>query len=97
MRLEGAIQSVSYLKAHAADLIDELGRKGEPLIVTQNGKARLVVQDIASFERTQETMALLKLLAQGRKEMSEGKAVSAEDGFRKMRSRLRVCGKGKPA
>ena len=88
MQLEKAIQPISYLKAHAADLVEELGRSGEPLIVTQNGKARLVVQDIASFEKMQETLALLKLVAQGQKEAAQGKAVPAMEALRKLRSRL---------
>lgn len=89
MRLEKAIQPISYLKAHAAELVEELSRNGEPLIVTQNGKARLVVQDIASFEKQQETLALLKLIAQGQKEAVQGLAVPAEEVFRKLRSRAR--------
>ena len=88
MRLERSIQPISYLKSHAATLVTELTRDGEPLIVTQNGKARLVVQDIASFERTQETMAMLRLLAMGQLQSAEAKAVPAAQAFKRLRQAL---------
>jgi len=90
MSLERSIQPISYLKSHAATLVDELTLSGEPLIVTQNGKAKLVVQDIASYERTQETLALLKLIAMGRKELAEGKGIPLEDAFKKLKARNRA-------
>jgi len=87
MNLQLAIQPISYLKAHAADLVESLARDGQPLIVTQNGKAKLVVQDIASYEATQETLALLRLVAQGRQEIDAGKAVPAKQAFAQLRAR----------
>ncbi len=90
MPLQHSIQPISYLKAHAADLVEELAEQGEPLIVTQNGRARLVVQDIASYERTQETLALLKLIAMGRQEMAAGKAAPAEQALSQLKRRLRA-------
>jgi prevent-host-death family protein len=89
MRLEKSIQPISYLKSHAATLVEELTRDGYPLIVTQNGRARLVVQDIASYERTQETLALLRIVALGRQDAAEGKAVPAEAALRKLRQKLK--------
>jgi prevent-host-death family protein len=91
MQLEKSIQPISYLKSHAATLVTELTRDGEPLIVTQNGRARLVVQDIASFERTQETMAALRLLAMGQKQADEGKAVPVDAAFAGIRKRLQTA------
>jgi prevent-host-death family protein len=49
----------------AAEIVRNLGEEREPLIITQNGEAKVVMQDIESYEQTQETMALLKILAQG--------------------------------
>lgn len=89
MQLERLIQPISFLKSHAATLVDELTRDGEPLIVTQNGKAKLVVQDIASYERTQETLALLKLLAMGRQEVEHGKMVEVPEAFKRLRAGLK--------
>jgi prevent-host-death family protein len=89
MSLAKSIQPISYLKSHAAALEDELSEGQEPLIVTQNGKAKLVVQDIASYERTQETLALLKLIAMGVKEADEGKALPLAAAFKEIRSRVK--------
>ena len=66
------IKPISYLKAHSADLIRELGEGAPPLIITQNGEARAVLQDVGSWEATQEALALLKLLALGREEIARG-------------------------
>jgi prevent-host-death family protein len=87
MSLERSIQPITYLKAHAATLVDELAASGEPLIVTQNGKAKLVVQDIASYERTQEKLALLQLIAMGEQDIAAGRTLPAEEAFRRLRAR----------
>jgi prevent-host-death family protein len=63
MRLSTRIKSVSYLKANAAEILDELREQREPLVITQNGEAKAVLQDVKSYEETQETLALLKILA----------------------------------
>ena len=67
------IKPISYLKANAAEVLHELAEKREPLVITQNGEAKAVIQDVASYEETQETLALLKILALGNREIEEGK------------------------
>lgn len=81
------IKPISYLKAHSADLIRELGEGAPPLIITQNGEARAVLQDVGSWEATQESLALLKLLALGREEMARGDVIPAEGLAERIRSR----------
>ena len=71
------IKPISYFKANAAEIIQELGEVGEPMIITQNGEAKAIVQDIVSYEKTQETLALLKILALGELEVREGKTIPA--------------------
>ena len=85
MRLSSQIKSISYLKAHAAEIIRNLGDEGEPLIITQNGEAKVIIQDIKSYEETQETIALLKILALGNRQIEEGKVVSATDVINRLR------------
>ena len=85
MKLSDQIKSISYLKAHAAEIIRHLGDKGEPLIITQNGEAKIVIQDIKSFEQTQETLALLKILALGSRQVEQGKVVSVSDAISRLR------------
>jgi len=85
MKLSSQIKPISYLKAHAAETIRKLGEQGEPLFITQNGEAKVVIQDIASYEQTQETMALLKILAIGMRQIEEGKVLPAEDVISRLR------------
>jgi prevent-host-death family protein len=73
------IKSVSYLKANAAEILEELREQREPLIITQNGEAKAVLQDVKSYEETQETLALLKILALGEREAQQGRTVLASD------------------
>ena len=85
MRLSSQIKPISYLKAHAAEIIRNLSDKGDPLIITQNGEAKVVIQDIKSFEETQETIAMLKILALGNRQIEEGKVVTASDAIKRIR------------
>jgi len=87
MPLTGRIRPISYLKAHAADIVRNLGQEGEPLIITQNGEARVVIQDIASWEQTQETLALLKILALGTRQIEAGEVEPAADVIARVRER----------
>jgi prevent-host-death family protein len=81
------VKPISYVKANAADIIRDLKANGEPLVITQNGEATAVMQDVASYEATQETLALLKILALGRRQVEEGRTVPAEEVFRRLRKR----------
>ncbi len=87
MNLSIQIKPISYLKAHAAEIVRGLAEHQRPLIITQNGKAKAVVQDIASYEQTQETLALLKILALGNRQIDEGKVERMEDVMTHIRER----------
>lgn len=73
MRFSSRVKPISYLKANAAEVLTHLAEEREPLIITQNGEAKAVLQDMASFEETQETLALLKILALGNQEVAAGR------------------------
>ena len=81
------IKPVSYLKANAAEVLSNITKTREPLIITQNGEAKAVLQDVASFNDTQEMLALLKILALGNQELEAGKIVNSEDVFSRIRER----------
>lgn len=87
MKLSEQIKPISYLKAHAAEVVRNLSTQGEPLVITQNGEAKAVIQDIKSYEQTQETMALLKMLALGQRQVDEDKVQLASDVATRLRSR----------
>lgn len=65
MKYSTQIRPITYLKSHAAEIVKTLSESGEPLLITQNGEAKLVVMDLKTYEEQQETLALLKLLALG--------------------------------
>lgn len=87
MKLSSQIKPISYLKAHAAELVRNMSDQGEPLVITQNGEAKAVMMDIESYEQTQETMALLKILALGLAQIEEGKVQPASDVIERLRKR----------
>ena len=78
---------VSYLKTNAAAALLHLTEQREPLIITQNGEAKAVLQDVASFEQTQETLALLKILALGNHDLEAGKVKSMADVVTRLRAK----------
>ena len=77
MKLSQSLKPISYFKAHAADIIKELNRDHGTMIITQNGEAKAVIQDIEEYERIQEALALLKMIAQGQKDVEAGKTIPA--------------------
>lgn len=81
MKLSSQIKPISYLKSHTAEIVKTLTESREPLVITQNGEAKLVVMDVKSFEEQEDTMAMLKLLAMGNREIEDGKYRDAEDVF----------------
>ena len=81
MKYSTQIKPISYLKSHTAEIVKNLTKSQKPLIITQNGEAKLVVMDIHSFEEREETLALLKTLALGNREIEQGKFRDAEEVF----------------
>jgi len=77
MRYSTQVKPISYFKANAAEVLTQLAERREPMVITQNGEAKAVLQDVASFEETQETLALLKILALGNQDMAAGKVKPA--------------------
>lgn len=73
MKYSEQIKPISFLKANAPEVIRDLAEKGGAVIITQRGHATAVLQDIVTYEQTQETLALLKILAMSKKNVAEGK------------------------
>ena len=87
MNLSDNVKPISYLKAHAAEVLVQLAECREPLVITQNGEAKAVLQDVATFDETQETLALLKILALGNQEVAAGKVKPATEVIARLRSK----------
>ena len=87
MRYSQQIKPISYLKANAAEVMTNLTESREPLIITQNGEANAVIQDIASYEETQETLTLLKILALGQKQLEAGQVTDVKEVVKRLKSK----------
>jgi len=75
------IKPISYLKSHAAEIVRDITESGEPMLITQNGEAKVVVQDAQSYEDMQQTVALLKILAMGQNDIETGNVPSTDEVF----------------
>jgi len=86
MKYSTQIKPISYLKANAAEVLQELTEQRQPMIITQNGEAKAVIQDVASYEQTQETLALLKILALGSQQVAQGRVKPLADVAARLRA-----------
>jgi len=89
MRLQQSVKPISYVKAHAADIIHDIAETRTPIVITQNGEAKAVLQDIASYEETQESLALLKILALSQRDVEAGRVKPVEQALADIRERIR--------
>lgn len=89
MHYSTQVKSISYLKANAAEVLLQLAEQREPMVITQNGDAKAVIQDVVSWEQTQETLALLKLLALGSQQFEAGKVRPVAEVAARLRTKRR--------
>jgi prevent-host-death family protein len=89
MKLSEAVKPISYLKAHASRIVKDIADNRKTYVITQNGEAKAVVQDVAAYEQTQETLALLKMLAQSQKSLAQGKHKPLHRAFKDIRAAIR--------
>jgi prevent-host-death family protein len=87
MRYSSQVKSISYLKANAADVLAQLSAQREPLVITQNGEAKAVLQDVVSYAETQEMLALLKILALGNQDVEAGRVKPVAEVANRLRAR----------
>jgi prevent-host-death family protein len=82
MNISTDIKPVTYLKAKAADLLKQINETHRPVIITQNGEPRAVLQDPKSYENMRNAIGLLKLISQGEGDIRNGRVKSQEDVFK---------------
>ncbi|MBB5368143.1 MULTISPECIES: type II toxin-antitoxin system Phd/YefM family antitoxin [unclassified Janthinobacterium] len=75
------IQTISYLRANTSHVLKRLQEKRDPVVITVNGKVQAIVEDVLSYQQRQEQLAMLRILAQGRKQVSDGKLTDHDDFF----------------
>jgi len=89
MKLSKAVKPISYIKSHASEVVRDLEGGGEAVVITLNGEAKAVIQDIREYEKTQETLALLKILSLGKKEEEEGRFQPIDEAFENVKRAAR--------
>jgi prevent-host-death family protein len=87
MHYSTQVKPISYLKANAAQVLAQLSANREPLLITQNGEAKAVLQDVASYEQAQETLALLKVLALGNQDLAAGRVKPVAQVLTRLRAK----------
>ncbi|OGV63323.1 MAG: prevent-host-death protein [Lentisphaerae bacterium RIFOXYB12_FULL_65_16] len=81
MLLSDSVKPISFVKAHASEVIRGVVENGQPVVVTLNGEAKVVIEDVREYERQQETLALLKLIALGKKDIRMGRVKPMRAAF----------------
>jgi len=90
MKLSEDVLPISYLKAHASELIKDVCDRHRTLVITSHGESRAVVQDVESYENMQESLALLKILSISSSHVNEGKTKPMAQAFADIRSKVKA-------
>jgi prevent-host-death family protein len=88
MKTWTSVVSLSEFKAKAAQMLAEMKASEHEIVLTQNGAATAVVQDYESYQRLQEALAMMKLMAQGEAHVKEGRTTAQDRMFSDLRKRL---------
>ena len=88
MDISSDIKPITYLKANAADLLAQINETHRPVIITQNGEPKAVLQDPQSYQNMRKALGMLKLISQGEEDIKKGKATSQEKVFERIERKL---------
>jgi len=88
MKFSDNVRPISYVKAHASEIVSNIAEARNTIVITQNGEAKAVLQDIHSYEKTQDTLAMLKLVSQSRKDMDKGKVKPIKKAFSDIKKQI---------
>jgi len=89
MNITNDIKPVTYLKSRAADLLNQINETHRPVIITQNGEPRAILQDPKSYENMRNAIGILKLLSQGESDIRNGQTKSQEEVFNEIVNSLK--------
>ncbi len=90
MKYSEKIKPITYLKNHTSDIMKEVTSTSAPIIITHNGEAKLIIQDVKVYEEQKEILMLLKLIAQSQESLKKGKYKSVKDSFYSVRKKVRI-------
>ncbi len=90
MTLSKNIKPITYLKTHASDVLSRVSESHSPMFITHNGEAKMVVQDIQSYQKIQDSLTMLKIAAMGISAITSGEIKPAVKAFTNINRRRRV-------
>jgi prevent-host-death family protein len=93
MNISSDIKPISFLKSHAADILKQINDTRRPVVITQNGEPRAVLQDPESYDNMRKAIGLLKLISQGEEDLKQGKTKPQERVFKDLEDLLAKHGK----
>lgn len=82
------VKTITYMKTHSAELVAAVNEKQSPIVITQNGEPRAVVMDVASYDRMQDALILLKLIGQSEEDLRKGRWLSQSQMEAELRKRF---------
>lgn len=88
MRLSEAVKPIGYFKSHASEVIRQVMETHDPVVITMNGEAKAIIQDIREYEQDRESLALLKILSLSRKSVDEGRFLPVREAFAAVRQQI---------
>lgn len=89
MKVSSDIKPITYLKTNAAALLDQINETHRPVVITQNGEPKAVLQDPQSYENMRNALGLLKLISQGEDDIKNRKTTAQADVFKKLEAQIR--------
>lgn len=90
MKISSDIKPISYLKSHTADILKQINETHRPIVITQNGEPRAVVQDPDSYDNMRNAIGILKLICQGEEDIRQGRSRDQDEVFKDIESLLAI-------
>ncbi|MEX2444563.1 MAG: type II toxin-antitoxin system Phd/YefM family antitoxin [Alkalispirochaeta sp.] len=88
MNLQADIRPISYVKSNAAEMLRQVNESHNPIVITQNGEAKAVLLDTASFQEMKDALSIMKLISQSEHAFQHDKTLSHEDAMLFVRNRI---------
>ena len=92
MATKESIKPITYMKTNAADILTTVSETGRPIVITHNGEGKMVIQDIESYRIMKEAIAMLKVIAQGRKSVEQGRIKPARKSLQSIERKRKQRG-----
>ncbi|MCK5478173.1 MAG: type II toxin-antitoxin system Phd/YefM family antitoxin [Methylococcales bacterium] len=88
MKISTDIKPITYLKSHSADMLKQVNETHRPIVITQNGEPKAVLQDPESYENMRNAIGMLKLISQGEEDIRNGNTTSQDEVFSELEALL---------